>query len=471
MQRRIIIIVVLLGLVAFLAWRFIRPMNIFVVDDRFAMPVATSQAPAVLGRLSAGECSVCHQAFYDEWRSTIHSQAWTDPYFQVDWQFDNAQHICRLCHTPLDRQQPYRVLGYHDKAKWEPVLAENPEFDPELQHEGVTCAACHYRDGEIVGVHGTTGAPHPVKQLEDANEVCVRCHVVAGDRWDTFFRFPPCGTVAEIESTLRTPLDEQDREYLTRLVHNREAGSDSRHGEPLGLQGPEVIMPGKSGEITANSTRELGCVQCHMPLLRRPLVEGGVVRATRQHLWRGGHDPAMVKKALTIDFAELQRTDQDSTLFRLTLTNTGAAHYVPTGTPDRHLTVHLRLFDAQGNVLDERQHTLERTVMWRPFIVDLWDTRLVRWQPRRFDLEVPANSSAVNVEAEIRYHLLAESRRKRIGYENAAPIDYTVFRRQLPVNAGRAGYSMNKGNPVFAGGAADPEGARVQPGLSFTIHQ
>lgn len=409
-------------------------MNIFVVDDRFAWPIDTTQAPPALGKLGARDCAACHQSFYDEWRTTIHSQAWTDPYFQVDWQFDGAQHTCRLCHTPLDRQQPHTVSGYRDKDKWDPILADNPDFDPELQHEGVTCAACHYREGVIVGVLGTTGAPHPVKKLEDPNQVCVRCHIVEGERWDTFFRFPPCGTVAEIESTLATVPDKQDLENLLRLMEERKTGKKSSIGETSGFQASEVTTSGKSGEVTASDTRVLGCVQCHMPLARRPLVEGGVVRDTRQHLWRGGHDPDMVKKALTIDFAETQQPGQGSRVFQLTLANTGAAHYVPTGTPDRHLTIHLRLLNEQGGVLDEQTHTIKRTVMWRPFIVDLRDTRLARWQPRRFDLEIPVDGSAVTVEAEVRYHLLAERRRKRIGYENRTPINYTVFHKKIPIN-------------------------------------
>ena len=58
MNRRAIITSVLLGIVVFLGWRFIRPMNIFVVDDRFAWSVDTTQAPLVLGQLSARECAV-----------------------------------------------------------------------------------------------------------------------------------------------------------------------------------------------------------------------------------------------------------------------------------------------------------------------------------------------------------------------------------------------------------------------------
>ena len=415
------VLVIFLILVVFLAWRFIRPMNIFLVDDRFAWPVDTSQTPEVLGKLSAEECANCHQDFYKEWQTTIHSQAWTDPYFRTDWQFDDAQHSCRLCHTPLDRQQPHKVLAYRDSDKWDPVLEDNPAFDSKLQHEGVTCAACHYREGKIVGVFGDTNAPHPVKKLDDPNQVCVRCHIVDGDRWDTFFRFPPCGTVAEIESTL--------------AIEKSSSINAAKPQTEKTIKLQDNVETGISGEVSVVDTKALACVECHMPLLKRPLVAGGVVRETRQHLWRGGHDPQMVKKALTIEFSEDKPVEGESTTgnrkFTLTLTNTGAAHYVPTGTPDRHLSIHLRLLDKQGRVLDEQENTIKRLVMWRPFIIDLRDTRLPRGQPRQYNVLVSKNSEAVTVEAEVRYHLLNEARRKRIAYENKTPINYEVFRKQI----------------------------------------
>jgi len=396
--RKIILLLVLL-LLGFLAWRFIRPLNIFVITDAFDRPVDTSGQPKALKILGAKNCAICHPAFYAEWRTTIHSQAWTDPYFQTDWQFDKSQQVCRNCHTPLDRQQPSIILGFRDKDKWDPILKPNPDFDPNLQHEGVTCTGCHLRDGRIVGVHGIQDAPHPVQQLDDPNEVCVRCHVVEGERWDTFFRFPPCGTVAEIRSTL----------------------SD-----------------GKTGETIVPDSSSLGCVQCHMPLVERPLVKDGKVRQTRRHLWRGGHDPAMVKQGLNVAFTEDTKAPVGSRTFKLTISNIGATHYIPTGTPDRYLSVDLRLLDAGGGVLKKDHYTLRRTVMWRPFIVDLWDTRLPRGEPHSYTLSVAAGSQrkAAAVEAIVRYHLLDESRRKRIGYTNKEPVFYEVFHRRISLNPG-----------------------------------
>ena len=98
----------------------------------------------------------------------------------------------------------------------------------------------------------------------------------------------------------------------------------------------------------------------------------------------------------------------------------------------------LRLLDSEGRVLKEQNHSLKRIVIWRPFIIDLWDTRLPRRKPRSYELSVPATSrqKPAAVEAIVRYHLLDEKRRKRIGYENKVPIAYEVFRQKLFIPSG-----------------------------------
>ncbi|MDT8384139.1 MAG: hypothetical protein RRB22_06965 [Gammaproteobacteria bacterium] len=399
--KRNILLVLLVLAVIFLGWRFLRPMQVFIVSPAFERPTDTSTAPAMFPTLRAEECATCHRDVYDEWSTTIHSQAWTDPYFQVDWRFDGSPQICKNCHIPLDRQQEFTVTGFNDAEKWDPILQPNPDFDPALQHEGVTCNVCHYRDRKILGVMGDTAAPHPVEKLDDPNRICVRCHVVSGERWDTFFKFPPCGTVAEIQTS-------------------------------RGMAFPE-----DSGDMTTKTVAALGCVDCHMPLVERPLVPGGPTRPSRRHLWRGGHDPDMVKNGLSIRFDETTNSDPDKRRFTLTLANTGAAHHIPTGTPDRHLTVRLRVLDGQGQVLNEEQAVLKRTVMWRPFIVDLWDTRLPRGETREYAIDLSENQAktATVIEAQVHYHLLDEARRKRIGYENTTPIHYPVFQKQRPITS------------------------------------
>ncbi|RMF85855.1 MAG: hypothetical protein D6739_03945, partial [Nitrospirae bacterium] len=346
-------------------------------------PIRVAALPEPLDSLSAEGCAGCHPAIYAEWRTTLHRRAWDDPYFQVDRHFDGDQQVCLNCHTPFARQQPQRVLGFRDRARWEPILAPNPDYDPALRHEGVTCLVCHLdpEQGVILGPAAAPEAPHPSRAWRDPNRVCLRCHRVENRSWDARFRIPPCGTVAEI----------------------RAAGG------------------------------EVACVPCHMPETRRPWAEGGRLRRGHRHLWRGGHDPEQVRRALSVSLRELAPPAPGERLFALTLRNTGAAHALPTGTPDRHLSATFRLLDAAGRPLRERTHRLRRTILWRPFIVDLWDTRLLHGQSRTYAFRFPSGGRrpAAALEVVVRYHLLGEHRRARIGYRPARPIAYEVWRRRI----------------------------------------
>jgi hypothetical protein len=116
-RYRAIAMVALLLLAGFMTWRFVRPMSIFVVSEAFERPIATTRVPKGLTTLSAEECGNCHRELFEEWRTSIHHAAWSDPYFQADFRFDGSQQVCKNCHTPLDRQQDATVLGFRDAEK------------------------------------------------------------------------------------------------------------------------------------------------------------------------------------------------------------------------------------------------------------------------------------------------------------------------------------------------------------------
>lgn len=383
MLRRILILLsILLAIV--LTYRLVRPLQIFVISPEFELPVDTGPIPSGLVSLSAKSCGRCHAEIYKDWSTSMHANAWTDPYFQADYAFDGSLQICLNCHTPLRDQQEHLVLGFTDASKFYPILKPNPAYDRSLQNEGVTCAACHVRDGVIHGPNENNRAPHPVKRdetMSDGHSVCRRCHMVKGERWDTFYRFPPCGTFDE----------------------TKEAG-----------KAPQ-------------------CTMCHMPEMEEGMVPAVEGKTVRRHLWRGGHDPEMVKRALKL---ELHPTGKGAPPmeYSLILTNVGANHRVPTGTPDRHLTVTFRLLDADLKGIKEKSYRMKRTIMWRPVIADLWDTRLKPGEARTFSFVIKENTGAAFLEVEVRYHLLDERRRKRIGYNNKEPIDYSLYYRRIELD-------------------------------------
>ncbi|PIX86368.1 MAG: hypothetical protein COZ32_03720 [Nitrospirae bacterium CG_4_10_14_3_um_filter_53_41] len=93
------------------------------------------------------------------------------------------------------------------------------------------------------------------------------------------------------------------------------------------------------------------------------------------------------------------------------------------------------LLDSKRKVIKEKTFVLRRTIMWRPFIMDLWDTRLPRDEPRKYAFEFRTNSNPPPAFLKIAaaYHLLDEKRRIRIGYQNKEPISYQLYERELEV--------------------------------------
>ena len=70
-------------------------------------------------------------------------------------------YYCLSCHAPLEAQQPTQVTGWQI-APLTAIESPNPLFSHSLQREGVTCVACHLKDGAMVGPH-EVNAPHPVR--------------------------------------------------------------------------------------------------------------------------------------------------------------------------------------------------------------------------------------------------------------------------------------------------------------------
>ena len=276
--KRMLIVAVAAGLAVFIGYRMVRPMNIFVVTEEFERPMVVA-VPAGLASLSAADCGACHRDAYQEWTGSMHAQAWTDPYFQVDFTFDRSQQVCLNCHTPLSDQQENLVLGFRDRDKVQPILAPNDSFDEALRDEGVTCAVCHVRDGVIIGPFGDTDAPHPTRRdpgMTDGIGVCRQCHT-----WS-------------LES-----------DGIRSIGFRRVARS------------PRSRRAAKSPTVQAG----------HMPAIERPLVAGGAPRPSRRHLFRGGHDPDTVRRVLAVD-VEMTGTEGGQRTAIVGVRNAGADHYI-----------------------------------------------------------------------------------------------------------------------------------------------
>ncbi len=136
---------------------------------------------------------------------------------------------------------------------------------------------------------------------------------------------------------------------------------------------------------------------------------------------------------MKIELTEESAGSGSTKRYRIALTNTGTEHRLPTGTPDRHREIAFRLFDKKNDLIQEKIQFLERVILWRPFVVDLWDTRIKFNETRtsQFEFSMDRDPVPALLTAEVRYGLLHEKRRKRIGYENVEPITYRLFYERI----------------------------------------
>jgi Cytochrome c554 and c-prime len=389
---------VLAGL-TYLYYTEVKPTVIFGLRTDYAHAIPYQKIPKGLTSLRAESCGTCHTAIYDEWKTSIHAQAYRDPFFHAYWTKDKQTWVCLNCHSPLENQQPTLITEIPRDRVERAVQAPNPQYDADYQHEGVTCAACHVRDGVILGPFDDAAAPHPTKADPTfrTTQVCYRCHSVVGGPAQ-FYNGGPCGTYPEYESGYWM----KERGFI--------------------------------------------CQSCHMPEIERPVATGGPLRKGRQHLWRGGHDPAMVKRAVDIKVVAdpAEPKPGDKVRVTLTLINAGAGHKLPTGDPDRHFTVEFAVEDQNRKVLESRQETMGRWILWQPAIIELHDNRLMPLASRdyTFEYQLPKDVSGLTLITKVRYHIQTERQHQMLidkyGLTAPDPYFFTVYERTVPLTGNLA---------------------------------
>jgi hypothetical protein len=389
---------ILAGL-TYLYYTEIKPVVIFGLRSDYAHAIPYQTIPAGLDSLKAESCGTCHKDIYDEWKTSIHAKAFEDPFFQAYWKKDKNIWVCLNCHTPLENQQPTLIRdiprGRVEKAVQEP----NPHYDPAYQKEAITCAACHVRDGVILGPFDDSAAPHPTKfdPTFRTAQVCYRCHnVVSGPA--QFYNVGPCGTYAEYEGKYFM----QERGFI--------------------------------------------CQNCHMPEVERPVARGGPIRQGRRHLWRGGHDPEMIKQAVVVQVKADPPAPKpgERVTFTATLINAGAGHKIPTGDPDRHFTVEFLVQDKDGRAVSHQTDTMGRWILWQPAVVEVYDNRLLPLASREytFTYRMPEQAAGLTLKTLVRYHILTDGQhemlRTKYGLTADDPYRFTIYERAFPLSDGLA---------------------------------
>ncbi len=261
------------------------------------LPLSLDKVPEGLASISSQACTACHGGTHSGWERSAHANAWNDADFQAAMAKVGNATACRACHLPLANQHAKLAAANHNNQVDRPELQPNPSWDPTLMREGVSCAACHVRDGLVIGPRAAPGAPHPVAASAElhSSELCATCHQLS---WP------------EAKSAFYDTFGEWSRSAYA-----------------------------KSG---------VQCQDCHMPPKPTGSI-GGRFAAEPDHSFDVPLEHGL-SLYLSMPAAELQRGAPFAVSVRVL--NSGAGHMIPTGSPYKVLVAHLELVGADGKVLD-----------------------------------------------------------------------------------------------------------------------
>jgi len=301
--------------------------------------IPNQDIPTSMTALNAKTCGQCHQEIYQEWTRSTHAHAWTDEQYQAELAKNKDLFVCKNCHLPIQNQQKYITTGLYNGDYFKPVQKKNPRFDESLQHEGITCIACHMNNNTIIGSHNNINPTHPVKMDTDylSEKLCISCHDAHEDLADN-------------------------------IVCTFETGAEWRAG-PYSKKGKN-------------------CISCHMPEVERPSASGAISRKGHRHYFPGSGIPKVKGEKVMmlngLDFDINADTFSNEVTLGLKVTNNHAGHKVPTGDPERHILIQFDLLE-DNQTLQSDTFRIGEEWQWWPKAKKLSDNNLRPLESRKFE--------------------------------------------------------------------------------------
>jgi len=276
--------------------------------------------------LAPESCGVCHSEKLVEWRTSLHALAFSPGLLGQLLTYSAADAAaCMQCHAPLAEQhQAFESARRSGKA--------NESLAQGLAAAGNSCGGCHLRGHRRFGPpQRDTGA---VGQSDPAG--------------------PYAGVmrVAEFEKS----------EFC--VACHQFPQSQAVNGKPL----ENTLVEWKASPAARRGDT---CQSCRMP--------------ERRHVWRGIHDPDMVRSGLTPEFVA------EAAMARFRLTSTGIGHAFPTYATPRVVMKGEALDEAGEPVAGSKvDYVIQRQV---EFVNDDWierfDTRLLPGQSVMLEISWP----------------------------------------------------------------------------------
>ncbi len=241
--------------------------------------------------ITAKNCGQCHQEIYLQWLTSMHSMSTVqkDPLFRS---------MYTLAIQDTEGKLKGKCIVCHSPMS---TVFENIETDEVYNKDGVTCQFCH----SVKEIR----ANHSAKDFEIDLE--------------TVYSNQPDSATA--------PHPVAHRDYYNQSDFCLPCHAEMKN--PLGL---DVCSTGPEWK-NYYETHQQTCQDCHMPDTGQ----------NPSHMFPGSHQSGSLKNTVLMDLA----FDTTTSELKITLTNTGAGHAIPTGTPLRMVFLKVNLTDSAGKTV------------------------------------------------------------------------------------------------------------------------
>lgn len=286
------------------------------------------------------DCGACHPQQYQDWRTSLHAQAYSPGLAGqlVEGALAAPAEVrsCLRCHAPLGEQQPFDAAG-----------APEPAFDADLRAQGIACASCHVRAHQRYGPPRRGPAPPPETALPHGG-------FEARTEFQESAFCAPCHQFFDDAGVAGKPLENTWAEWA--------ASEHARAGRT--------------------------CQSCHMP--------------DRRHLWRGIHDPETVRAAVPVELERLAGAP-GRVQAALRIRSAGVGHAFPAYTTPRVFAAVWQADAAGAELPGTRRETViarEIDFSTEPWSERL-DTRLLPGETALLPYDEPAAAGAARLVARV----------------------------------------------------------------------
>lgn len=141
------------------------------------LPFHPTLTVSPLGMTYASSCGGCHPSAMEQWNSSSHHTGAQSLEWLTSIRNFGDSTVCTSCHRPFDVQHEELTTEIIEDDVSRPVMQDNDLWNPTWNSESVGCAACHVREGVVVG-QKTSDSPHPIRNsnIIGQSEACQTCH-------------------------------------------------------------------------------------------------------------------------------------------------------------------------------------------------------------------------------------------------------------------------------------------------------